>query len=88
MTTITLSFPVETEGEKVTELKMRRPKVRDMLAADAGGSDAQKELRLFANLCEVTPKTIENLDMADYLKVQEVYSGFLSSAPATSGNRA
>ena len=60
-------------------LTLRRPKVRDMLAADkASGSDAEKEVRVFANLCEVAPAVIEALDMADYQALQERYAGFLS----------
>ncbi len=85
---IELTYPIEIDGQTISELDIRRPKVRDMLAADAGGSDAEKELRLFANLCEQTPAAIEQLDMADYLKLQETYQGFLSSGPATAGNPA
>lgn len=78
--TIELKNPVEMAGGvKVGELKMRAPKVRDMLAADKiSGSDAEREVRLFSNLCEVEPTVIEGLDMADYVKLQEAYRGFLS----------
>ena len=44
----------------------------------AGGTDAEKEIRIFANLCEVSPDVIEGLDMADYRALQKVYEGFLS----------
>ena len=81
MTTIKLKHPLTVEGAGVTELNLRRPKVRDVRAADkAGGSDAEREVRLFANLCEVTPSTIEEMDMADYLKLQKAYQDFLSPA--------
>lgn len=33
---------------------------------------------MFANLCEVAPTVIEDLDLADYQALQKVYSGFLS----------
>lgn len=60
-------------------LHMRRPKVRDMLAAEKSkGTDAEKEIVLFANLCEVTPAEIEALDMVDYQQLQQAYQGFLS----------
>ena len=42
-------------------------------------SDEEKEIRLFANLCEVEPKVIEELDEADYSNLQKVYLGFFSS---------
>jgi len=73
---ITLKFPNNPAADKLT---MRRPKVRDMLAAEkAKGNDAEKEILLFANLCEVAPADIEALDMADYQQLQKVYKDFLS----------
>ena len=78
-TTITLQYPVTVDGAEVTTLTMRRPKARDLRDAQRGGGmPADSEIRLFANLCEVTPATIEDLDMADYLRMQKVYEGFLS----------
>lgn len=72
---ITLKYPLKS-ADKLT---MRRVKVRDSLAAQKiKGSDAEQEIFLFANLCEVTTKQIEALDMADYKQLQETYSGFLS----------
>jgi len=73
---IELSYPLDNG---TAQLNMRRPKVRDMLAADkAKGSDAEKEIAMFANLCEVAPSDIEALDMADYQALQKAYQGFLS----------
>lgn len=73
---IVLKYPLECGRTSVT---MRRPKVRDMLASDkAKGSDAEKEIALFANLCELAPVDIESLDMVDYQALQKAYQGFLS----------
>ena len=77
--TITLNRPVTMDGTTHTTLTMRRPKVRDSRDAQrGGGTNADSEIRLFANLCEVTPAVIEELDMADYIRMQKVYEGFLS----------
>ena len=79
---IQLDYPVDSDGVKTDTLTMRRAKVKDQVATDRiGGSDAEKEVRLFANLCEVAPATIEDLDMSDYKKLQEVYTGFLAPKP-------
>ncbi len=79
MTTIELKHPVTVAGREIASLALRRPKVKDQLAAEkASGGNAEKEIRLFANLCEVEPAVIEELDLADYRQVQEAYSGFLS----------
>ena len=84
METIKLTHPVEADGGTVSALQLRWPVVRDMLAADkAAGSEAEKEVRMFANLCEVAPGVIEALDLADYTTLQETYKGFLSSARVT-----
>ncbi len=39
---------------------------------------------MIANLAEVSVETIEELDLADYGKVQEVLQGFLVPVPVTS----
>ena len=77
---IVLDHPVEnrTENATVAEIRMRRAKVRDQRdAARAGTDDADREIRLFSNLCELPPEVIEDLDLADYRKLQEAFEGFL-----------
>lgn len=71
---ITLKYPLKSTAT----LTMRRVKVRDSLAArKMKGDEADQEIFLFANLCEVSPKQIEALDMADYKQLQDTYSSFL-----------
>ncbi len=81
MQTIELKYPVEATGETITNLTMRRSKIKDRLlvAKMKNVSDEEKEIRLFANLCEVEPKVIEELDEADYSNLQKVYLGFFNS---------
>jgi hypothetical protein len=83
METIKLKYPVSDGSAEISEMKMRRPKVRDMVAADTGKTDAAKEVKLFANLCDVTEEVIGGMDMADYKTMQETYTGFLSSPRPT-----
>ena len=84
MEQVKLHYPVTVNGADVEALNLRRPTVRDMLAADkARGSDAEKEIRMFCNLCEVGPEVIESLDLADYARLQKAYQGFLSSGRET-----
>lgn len=76
--TIKLSYPITLNGVECKELKMRRSKVRDRLAViKMGGSDEEREIRLIANLCEVTPEVIEELFEKDYQKLQQEYLDFL-----------
>ncbi|WP_320169943.1 phage tail assembly protein [Maridesulfovibrio sp.] len=79
MEPITLDYPVDFGGVEIKELNMRRAKVRDQKAArKSTKNDADYESVLFANLCEVSPDLIDDLDMKDYKKLQEKYKGFLS----------
>lgn len=76
---ISLSFPIEHEGVPIAEIALRRPTVGDHLAAQkAAGTDAEREIRLIANLTELPPAAIHKLDMKDYAALQKVLGGFLS----------
>jgi len=83
---IELKYPVESAGETINNLTMRRSKIKDRLlvAKMKTTSDEEKEIRLFANLCEVEPKVIEELDEADYSNLQKVYLGFFNSEEMSS----
>ena len=74
---IKLLHPVISDGTELRVLNLRRPKVRDViLAAKIGGTDEEKEIRVLANLCEVAPDAIEDLDIVDYKELQESYRAF------------
>jgi len=86
VTSIDLLFPLENG---MTKLVMRRPKVRDLRAADkVKGGPAEVEVSMFSNLCEVSPDDIDSLDMADYGELQKTYASFLSSRRKTSESAA
>ena len=74
---IKLLHPVVSDGTELRVLNLRRPKVRDvLLAAKIGGTEEEKEIRVLANLCEVAPDVVEELDMADYKRLQDGYRSF------------
>lgn len=74
---IELQFPVTIDGTAVKTLTMRRPTVRDQLSFEEGkGSEARKVVNMLANLCEVTPDTIMDLDQSDFSALAEVLQGF------------
>ena len=71
---ITLRYPAKN-GQ--TTLKLRRPKDRDrIVAANNKGSQAEIEVHLFSNLCEISLEEINNLDFCDYLQLQAAYKAF------------
>jgi len=78
-TKIKLEFPITSGGVLVQEITMRRVKVKDQLAVQkTGGSGAEQEVRLIANLANLAPTDIEELDCADYKRVQETLQSFMS----------
>jgi hypothetical protein len=74
---IELDFPIQISGVEVSHLVMRRPKVRDDLAASKhSGSDEDKSLLLVANLCEVTVDDLLDLDSADWSRLEKQVQDF------------
>jgi hypothetical protein len=74
---ITLSREMNVGGAPVSALMMREPDVRDQLIADAAkGSDLEKEIVLFANLCQITPDQVKALRVRDYKRLVAAYAGF------------
>lgn len=79
MNKIKLNEPIKIDGIITSELTLRRPKVRDRLAVERmGTNDAEKEVALIANLADIPREAVEEIDLADYAKIQEVLQGFLS----------
>ena len=79
MQKIKLSNPVKIDGVEVHEFSLRKPKVRDLIAAGKKNvSESEREVNLVANLAEVSPETIQDLDLCDYMKIQDWLKDFLS----------
>lgn len=78
--TVQLRYGVEADGARIDRLTMRPPLARDSRDAQrGGGTQADVEIRLLANLCSVAPDAIERLHMADYRRVQGAFEGFLEA---------
>jgi hypothetical protein len=76
---VELDFPVDLKGVAIKSLRLRMPRVKDMITASKSGkSDEEKEVELFSHLTENSPDLIESLTLVDYNKLQEAYSNFLS----------
>lgn len=76
-TDITLDYPIKINGAEVTRIRLRRPKTRDtLIARKLHGDSAEQEIALIANLAEWTPEDVQELDVADYRKVQQALEAF------------
>lgn len=83
METLTLQYPIQSEGTTLDTLTLRRPKARDLkLMETTKGGDIQKSVMLIANLAAISPKAVEDLDAADFQKVNEVVASFLGHNPS------
>lgn len=83
---INLLYPAEVDGQTINKLTMRRPKMADLTVVRHIKQQDLQEKALFANLCEITPATIEELDILDYHQLQDVYTDFLSPQSPTADN--
>lgn len=78
---VTLNFPVEVDGETITSITMRRPKVRDQFKADRmKGTEAEKGIALLCDLTERPHEVLMELDDSDLEKLQAQYLAFKGRA--------
>ena len=75
---IILSKPADIGGTKTGAVRMREPTVADQeVASEMSGSDASREIAVFANLCGLAPDDIRKLPLRDYKRLQTAYLGFI-----------
>lgn len=79
MQKITLNNPITVDKVSMSELTVRRPKVRDYLAIEnLEDSHLAREVTLIANLASVTIEAIKELDIGDYVKARDALKDFFS----------
>lgn len=73
--TLKLSLPIKINGVITDHLVMRRPKLKDIRNARkvAGKDDEEQEIRLFSLLTDCATSDLEELDYADYGRLQETF---------------
>jgi hypothetical protein len=64
--TIQLLHPFEVNGETITEVTLRRPKIRDMERAQKHKDDMAKSIHMLVDLTELPIGTIRELDTEDF----------------------
>lgn len=71
-TTLALDFPIQDgQGNTITELKIRRPKVKDIRKM-TGNTDAEQSISLLAIVTGLVPEDIDELDMADFQRAAQI----------------
>jgi hypothetical protein len=83
---IELTVPLMADGKTVTELTIRRPKVRDLrvLEETTQGKSTQLDQSavLVALLSGLSKEVVEDLDAADFARASEVIGGFFGEGRA------
>ena len=80
-TTVQLTYPVQHGGQTITEITMRRTKVRDIERLDELTGDALRSVTLISDLSGQDPDVIREMDAADFKKLGEVVQDFLGNPP-------
>jgi hypothetical protein len=89
--TIALAIPVSVDGSTITEISIRRPKVRDLRVLEEATGDKSTQLDqgavLVALLAGIPETAVEEMDAADFARASEVIGGFfeVARAPRTGG---
>lgn len=74
---VDLAYPITMDGENISKLTMRRPKVKDTVwMRRQSGDEFEKGMAMMARLCNVSPEHIHELDEVDAAKVSEQYEAF------------
>lgn len=80
---IELATPVKISGVEVNHLIMRRPKLRDRIAAQkAAPHEADMTVYLAASLCEVPVEDLHEMDGYDWNQVESALQVFLDLPPS------
>ncbi|MBV6447300.1 phage tail assembly protein [Nitrosomonas sp.] len=84
---IKLSFPIKINGVTTDQLVMRRMSTKDQRIAWklSKGDNAEFEFILLCRLTDCAPNDLEELDFADYRKLQRAFQR-LSTDPHDSEN--
>ncbi|WP_112122442.1 phage tail assembly protein [Haemophilus influenzae] len=71
-TILTLNYPIqEGQGNTLTELKIRRPKVKD-LRKMKGATEVEQSINILAIVTGLVPEDIDELDMSDFQRAAKV----------------
>lgn len=77
---VKLKYPIEANGKTVSEISLRRPKVRDIKnATKSTANAADEEIALVSALSnELSPDQVEEIDMEDFKGIQDFLKPFFS----------
>jgi len=89
---VKLAQPLKVGENTITEVTIRRPKVRDLQAMEEarkpGASEIDQAIAIAAMLCGIPLEAVGDLDAADFAAISEVIAGFFPQGAASSNGAA
>ena len=83
---VKLVRPIRVEERMITEVAIRRPKVRDLRAMEKlrepDSTELDQGIAMAAALCDLPLDAMDEMDAADFAAISEVLGGFLPKPPA------
>ena len=78
--------PIRVEERMITEVTIRRPKVRDLRAMEKmrepGSTELDQGIAMAAALCDLPIDAMDEMDAGDFAAISEVLGSFLPKASA------
>lgn len=85
-TTVKLRQPINVGGDQVSEVTIRRPKVKDLRALDLarapGASEMDQAIAMAATLGDLPLEAMDEMDAGDFAAISEIVAGFFPKASA------
>jgi hypothetical protein len=74
-----LKYPFEHRGANMTQLEVRRPRVRDLkdFVKDSETSVVTAMRNVIANLSQVPPEVVQEIDLEDFGPIKSWFTDFL-----------
>jgi len=80
---IKLSHPIEAHGAEVSELTLRRPRLKDLKGISMDNITGDLMIELVARLAEIPPSAAGEIDAGDFEAIGEAFSAFFPKRPAS-----
>jgi len=77
---VELSRSIKDGETEVTEIVIREPMVKDLIAAESATGEVGQTVALLASCASVTPSAIATMTAADYYRAVAILQPFLLSA--------
>jgi len=81
-TVIKLKHAIQVEGINITELTLRRPKLKHLRGINLDQMTGDSIIELISRLADIPPSSTEDIDGEDIEAVSEVIGGFFGPSPA------